>query len=119
MKTATAKETGAPVSFKHSQIICKEIKGRKVDKAKRILEEVLKEKKSLDGKYYTKTVEKFLDIIKSAEANAKQKNLAVEKLFIKNVTADKGEATYRAKTRWNLRGRRQKSSNIEIVVEER
>ena len=119
MKTATAKETTAPVSFRHSQIICRKIKGKKVGKVKKLLEDILEEKKSLDGKYYTKTVKKLLDIIKSAEANAKQKNLAVEKLFIKNAIADKGEATYRAKTRWNLRGRRQKSSNIEIVVEER
>jgi len=119
MKIATAKETTAPISFKHSRIICKEIKGKKVDKVKRILEDILNNKRSIDGKYYTKTVEKILDIIKSAEANAKQKNLAVDRLFIKNATADKGEANYRAKTRWNLRGRQQKSSNITIILEEK
>jgi ribosomal protein L22 len=119
MKIATAKETTAPISFKHSRVVLREIKGKKVDKVKRILEDILKGKKNIDGKYYTKTVEKILDIVKSAEANAKQKNLAVDRLFIKNATADKGEANYRAKTRWNLRGRRQKSSNIEIVVEEK
>jgi len=119
MKIATASETGAPVSFRHSRIICGEIKGKKVDKAKKILEDISNGKRDLDGKYYTKTVNKILDIIKSAEANAKQKNLAVDRLFIKNATADKGEAMYRPKTRWNLRGRRQKSSNIKIVVEEK
>lgn len=119
MKTATAKGTSAPISFRHSRIICREIRGKKVGKVKKILEAVLDKKRSLDGKYYTKTVEKILDIIKSAEANAKQKNLVVERLFIKKATADKGEASYRAKTRWNLRGRKQKSANIEIVVEER
>ena len=119
MKIATASETGAPVSFRHSRVICKAIKGKKTSKVRRILEDIMNEKKSIDGKHYTKTVKKFLEIIKSAEANAKQKNLSVDRLFIKNATADKGEAMYRPKTRWNLRGRRQKSANIKIIVEER
>lgn len=119
MKTAIAKETAAPISFLHSRVICKEIKRKKVSKAKKILEEILDGKRSLKGKYYTKTVKNILAILKSAEANAKQKNLAVDRLFVKNATADKGEAEYRARTRWHLRGRKQKSANIQIIVEER
>lgn len=119
MKTAVAKETSARVSLKHSLVLCKQIKGKKLEKARKLLEDLVKQKRSLDGKYYTKAAKKFLDILKAAGANAKNKNLTVEKLFIKNATANKGEAFLRPRTRWHLRGRRAKSTNIEIIVEER
>lgn len=119
MKTAVAKETSASISFKSSLIICREIKGKKVEKVKKILKDILNKKRSLNGKYYTNAVKKFLDILKTAEANAKEKNLAVDRLFVRNAIANKGETKYRPKTRWRLRGRKQKSTNIEIVVEER
>lgn len=119
MKTALAKETSAKISLKHSLVLCKQIKGKKLEKARQLLEDLVNRKRSLDGKYYTKAAKKFLDILKTAGANAKSKNLAVEKLFIKNVTADKGEASLRPRTRWHLRGRRAKSTNIAITVEER
>jgi ribosomal protein L22 len=119
MKTAIAKETGAKVSLKYSDVLCKEIKGKSVEKAKRLLDDLVKMKRSLDGKYYTKTAKKFLDILESAKGNAKNKNLTVEKLFVKNATANMGEASSRSRTRWNLRGQKAKSANIEITVEER
>lgn len=119
MKTAVAKETNAKVSLKHSLVICKEIRGKRVEKARKLLEDLVNKKRSVQGKYYTKTSKKFLDILKAAVANAKQKNLTVEKLFIKNATANKGEATIRPRTRWHLRGTRKKSTNIEITLEER
>ena len=83
------------------------------------MEDILNQKRSLKGKYYTNATKKFLDILKSAGANAKQKNLAVEKLFVKHAIANEGEAMYRPRTRWGLRGRSQKSTNIEIILEER
>lgn len=119
MKIAVAKETNAKVSLKHSLVLCKAIKGKRVEGASKLLEDLVNKKRSLKGKYYTKASKKFLDILKAAEANAKQKNLAVEKLFVKNVVANKGETTIRPRTRWHLRGRTAKSTNIEITVEER
>jgi ribosomal protein L22 len=119
MKTAIAKETNAKVSLKHSRILSRKIVGKRLDKAKNLLEGLVSRKKNLEGKYYTKTSKKFLDIIKAATANAKQKNLAPEKLFIKSAKADKGETLIRPRSRWHLRGRRQRSSTIEIVLEEK
>jgi len=119
MKTALAKETSARVSLKHSLVLCKEIKGKKVEKAKKLLEDLVNKKRSLSGKYYTKASKEFLDILEAAVANAKQKNLSSEKLFVRNAVANKGEATVRPRTRWHLRGRTAKSTNIEIILEER
>lgn len=119
MKTAVAKETNAKVSLIHSTVLCKKIKGKSLEKAKKLMKDLLDMKRSLDGKYYTKAAKKFSDILDTAGANAKNKNLTVEKLFVKNATVNKGEVSQRSRSRWNLRGQRAKSANIEIIVEER
>ncbi|MEK6909448.1 MAG: uL22 family ribosomal protein [Candidatus Aenigmatarchaeota archaeon] len=119
MKTAVAKGTNALVSLKTSRQLLKEIKGKKVDKAKEFLEGLINQKRDLDGQYHTKTARKLLDIVKSAEANAKSKTMNVERLFIRNARADKAEKRILAKSRAPHRGREGKSANIEIVVEER
>jgi len=119
MKTTVAKETSAKVSLKHSRVLCKAIKGKKLDKATKLLGDLVKKRRSLEGKYYTKASKKFLGILKAAGANAKNKNLSLEKLFVKNATANKGEASIRPRTKWNLRGTTSKSTNIEIILEER
>ena len=119
MKTTVAKGTNALVSLKTSRLLLKEIKGKKVDKVKRFLEGLINQKRDVDGQYHTKTARKLLEIVKSAEANAKNKTMNVERLFIRNARADKAEKRTLAKSRTPHRGRVGKSANIEIVVEER
>lgn len=119
MKAATAKGTNAIVSLKSSRLLLKEIKGKKVDKARKFLEGLVDQKRDVDGQYHTKTARKILDIVKSAEANAKNKTMNVDRLFIRNARADKAEKRILAKSRAPHRGRVGKSANIEIVVEER
>ena len=119
MKTALAKVTNAVISLKTSRELLREIKGKKVDKAKKFLEGLVSRKRDVDGQYHTKTARKLLDMVKSAEANAKNKTMNVERLFIKNARADKAERRVLAKSRTPHRGRIGKSASIEIVVEER
>jgi large subunit ribosomal protein L22 len=119
MSTALSKVSNARISFKDSLILCKQLKGMKVEKAKKFLENLIDQKVSIERKYYTKASEKVLEILKTAEANAKQKNLNLEKLFIKIVKPDKGEKFIRPKSRFKFRGKEAKSTNIEIILEER
>jgi len=119
MKTAVAKTTNSIVSLKDSRRLLKEIKGKKVDRVKKFLDGLLEQKRDVDGQYLTKTAGKILDIVKSAEANAKNKTMNVDRLFIRNARADKAEKRILAKSRAPHRGRQGKSANIEIVVEER
>ena len=109
----------ARISLQNAVLICKKLKGKKLSKAKDFLEKLHEKKISLNGKYYTKTVEKFLELLKSAEANAKQKGLDTEKLWIKNIKADKGERVILVKSRFKFRGRRGKSTHLYVEVEER
>ncbi|MBI5872239.1 hypothetical protein HZB88_04105, partial [archaeon] len=92
MKKATARFDDARVSFKQSLILCKEIKGKSLAKAKTFLQNLVDQKVSLNGKYYPTTAEKFLEILKNVESNTKQKGLVLEKTFVKTAKADAGEA---------------------------
>jgi large subunit ribosomal protein L22 len=119
MKTALAYVKNARISLKHSVVICKELKGKKLENAKNFLKNLIEKKISLNGKYHTNAAKKILEALESAGANAKQKGLAEEKLFIKNIKADKGFIFVRPRSRWNLRGRKVKSTNLFVEIGER
>lgn len=116
---ASAKLMDANISTKDSLILSRQLKGLRVDRATRFLDDLLSQKVNVAGKYYTKTAETFLQVLKSAEANAKQKNLDTEKLFVKIAKADKAAKVVRPKSRFKFRGREGKSTHIQIVLEER
>jgi ribosomal protein L22 len=115
---AKAKFEGARISFKNSLIICKAIRGLSLAKGKKFLEDLIAKKRSLDGKYYCNAAEKILEILENAEANAKQQNLNLEKLFI-FPKVDKGFRLITPKSRAKFRGRKAKVTNIEIILKER
>jgi len=119
MKTATASIENAEISLKQSIVICDKLRGKKLESGKKFLEDLLDKKINLDGKYFPTTAKKFLELLESAEANAKVKNLTAEKLFIKKIKADKGYRYMKPKSRWRMRGRKVKSSTIQLEVEER
>jgi ribosomal protein L22 len=119
MKTASTILRDARISFKKSQILCHQIKGKKFEKARNFLENLVDRKVALDGKYYTKTAAKFLEMFRSVEANAKVKKLNTEKLWVKKAKAEKGVVFVRPRSRFRLRSRKAKSATVEIVVEER
>ncbi len=119
MKTANAKLMGALVSTNTSRVVLKKIKGKKVDKAIKFLEGLLNQKRDIDGQYHTRTTESLLKILKSAQANAKNKTMNLDKLFVREAKADKAARRSLAKSRTPHRGRVGKSSNIEIILEER
>jgi len=60
-----------------------------------------------------------LEILSYAEANANVKGLNTERLYVKSAKADKGRTFIRPKTRFKSRGRRAKSTNLKIILEER
>lgn len=119
MKTASTILRDGRISFKKSQILTHAIKGKKLSKARTLLEDLANQKHALQGKYYPKTANKFLEMLQSVEANAKVKKLNMEKLWIKKAKAEKGVVFMRPRSRFRLRARKAKSATVEIVVEER
>jgi large subunit ribosomal protein L22 len=119
MKTASASIKDARVSLKHSVAICKELRGKKLESAKNFLNNLINKKVSLDRKYHTNAAKQILEVLESAETNASREGLAVEKLFIRKIKADQGAAFVKPKSRWHLRGRKAKATNITVELGER
>ena len=107
------------ISLKHSMVLCDNLRGKKVKRARTILSELINEKYSLNGKYYTNASKEFLSILRTMEENARKKNMNLEKLAIRRIKPDRGYAFRRPRSRWRLRGRRVKSTSITIEIEER
>lgn len=107
------------ISFKQSQAVADAIRNKNLAKAKNFLTEVLSEKKTINGKIFPKTTHAFLTLLNSAEANAKQKNMDTDKLFVKTVKADKGYKYVRPKSLAKFRGREAKVTNISVILGEK
>ena len=129
---ARARGIAMPISFKHSVEICRFIKNKNINDAKKILEKVmLKEiaipfkKYNFDlghktkigpGRYPEKASKQFIKLIEEVEANAQFKGLNTSNLVITHISAhNSGKAWhYGRKSR-----RKMKRTNVEIVIEEK
>ena len=116
-KSAKALGVNLRVSTKNSVIVCKAIRGKTLEKGKKLLEDLIDKKRSLNGKYYTNACKEILEVLKSAEANAEFKGLDLEKLII-HASAHKGFSFWTPR-RFKLRRRRKKTTNIQIILIQR
>lgn len=129
---AIAKNLNQSVSTKQTIEVCRMIRGKTVDEAKKMLQEVLKFKRVVPykkfnfdlghkkghmgpGRYPQKAAKMVLTTLKTAEKNAEDKGLNVKRLFIFEIKANKGPGVWRYGR--NLR-RRAKRTHLEIVVKE-
>ena len=121
-----------PVSFKQSVEICRFIKNKNVNDAKKILQEVIAGKSAVPfrrynwdlghkkkigpGRYPEKASKYLMKLIESVEANAQFKGLNTSNLVIAHLSAHKSSKSYHfgRKSR-----RKMKRTNIEIVVSEK
>lgn len=118
-KERYAKAHGANlrISTKSAAIICAAIRKKPATRAKRLLEDLASEKRSLAGKYYTKTVREILDLFKSCEKNAEFLGLDAHRLMV-HAAVSKGTHLRRRRRRAAF-GSTLKSSNLEIMLIER
>lgn len=113
---ATAKTT-ARVSTKHSQLVARHINGIDFTKAKLIVEGLIKKKVAIDsymGKYYTKTSQAILKLLKLLESNAINKGLNPNEMKV-FVSAHKGP-TYLRSRRKRIFGIRLKVTHLQAVL---
>jgi len=118
-KVVRARRPMARVSVKDSVKIFRKIKNRPVTKVKTFLKNLINQKNSIEGKFFTKAATEILDLIEEAEKNAESEGLDEERLFIKEATVNKGLRFYLPKSRWRHRGRRAKICQLNITLEER
>jgi ribosomal protein L22 len=119
MKTATASRPLARVSLKDSVLIFKNIRNKPIKKAKAFLNDLINQKRSIEGKFYTKASKEILSLIEEAESNAESLGLDTERLFIKEAVASKSFRFFLPKSRWSHRGRKAKICQLKITLEER
>ena len=114
-----AKATGAnmKISKKSSYVICDVIRGKPLTRARRLLEDLAAERRSLRGKYYSKTVKQILMLLNSCEKNAEFKGLDMDRLFV-HASAHKG-SHMRRRRRKGAFGTDMKSTNMEIMLIEK
>lgn len=102
------------VSPKSSLIICRAINRKKFTDAKKILEDLVSEKQSLDGKFYTKTANEILQLLSAAEKNAVARGFEISKLQL-FISSHKGAKLYRTRRKRTF-GYQLKSSNVQVVL---
>ncbi len=108
---------GLRVSGRSSALICRKVSGMSLEKAKRLLENLVSQKQSLDGKYYTNASKELLGLLKSGESNAENKGLDASRLLV-HASSHKG-FTYMRPRRLKLRGMQRKMTNLQVVLMER
>ena len=120
------------ISTKASVEVCRFLRNKQTDKAKKILENVIEKKQAIPykrylsdiphrkgkmatGRYPLKTSKAILDLIKSAEANAQSKGMS-KNLIISHISAHKGPS----QSRYGRKiGKKTKRTHIKIIVEEK
>jgi large subunit ribosomal protein L22 len=122
-----------PISTKQAIEICNWIRGKNVQKAKNMLEGVIKMKVAVPfrrfnkdmghkkgriaaGRFPVKSSGYILDLIKSAEINAQMKGMSMQNLFVKEIIANKGSGVLRYGRK---RGITAKRTHIEVVLLEK
>lgn len=121
-----------PVSFKQSVEICRFIKNKNVNDAKKMLQNVIDKnlaipfkrynidlghkKKTGPARYPKKASKHFIKLIEGVEANAQFKGLNTANLVIAHVSAHKASKAWHFGRKPR---RKMKRTNIEIVVEEK
>jgi large subunit ribosomal protein L22 len=128
--SAKAVGLGLPISTKHSIMVCAALRGKSLDKAKRLLEDATKLRRPIPftrfnrdtahkpgmaaGRYPINACATILKLLKSAEANAQFKGLSTANLYVRHVSAQQGPNIPRG----GRQRRQAKRTHIEIVLEE-
>ncbi len=128
------------VSFKEMVELVRELRGRSLEDARRILEDVISLRRPVPfkrykkgvghrrqlqgwkaGRYPVKAAKLVMKLLKSAEANAEQKGLDTERLFIRHIAAQQGPKLRRFFPRAFGRAtpKIEQLVHVEVVLEER
>jgi len=116
-KYAKANGVNLNISTKSSVLICRKIRGKKLDFAEKFLNDLLEKKRSINGKYYTKTVREILKVLRSCASNAENLDLDMDNLIV-HASAHKGPTIKRRRRKSDF-GNRMKITNIEIMLIEK
>jgi large subunit ribosomal protein L22 len=131
---AIAKEL--PISPKFSREICRMVRGRKVEDAIRMLEEVVELRRPVPirrynmgvahkkgvgpGRFPKKAASAIIKVLQSAKSNAEYKGLDAENMRVRTISAHLGRTTpgYMPRAHGRSTAWDQQTVNIEVILEE-
>jgi len=133
MKTSRTIANDLPISTKKSVEVCNFIRGRELEKAKMLLEQVLEYKAAVPfkkynmgaghkkgkvgpGKYPINVCNEILSVLKLAEANAKNLNLSMKNIYIKLIMANMASRPWHY---GRFKRRKMKRTHIEVILSEK
>lgn len=116
-KYARAFGNNMRISTKSATILCRVIRKKPLTRAKRLLQDLAAERRSLDGKHYTKTAREMVVLLESCEKNADSLELDKGRLIV-HASAHKG-TNMRRRRRKAKYGSQMKTTNLEIMLIER
>jgi len=116
-KSAKAYGRALRISTKSSVAVCRAISRKNLEKAKKLLQDLIDKKRSVGGKYYTNASREILRLVKSAEANAESGGLDLNRLVI-FASAHQG-FTFMRPRRLKMRRTRRKMTNIQVVLQQK
>jgi ribosomal protein L22 len=116
-KYARAFGNNMRISTKSAAILCRVIRKKPLTRAKRLLQDLAAERRSLDGKHYTKTAREMAALLESCEKNADNLDLDKGRLIV-HASAHKG-TNMRRRRRKAKYGSQMKTTNLEIMLIER
>jgi len=122
-----------PISTKQAVEVCRLIRDKNLQNAKKILDEVINKKKVVpylryykgvghkrgkvaSGRFPKKTCSEILTLLKSIEANAQLKGLGTSNLFITHICAHKASRPWHYGRQRRIKMKR---SHVEIIVNEK
>lgn len=129
------------ISLKYATELCRELKGKRIGRAEKFLQNIIEKKEFLPlrryhkkvphrkgqsrsnvkaGRYPKKACEAFLSLLNSVKANADFKGLDTEKLLIVHAFASQGYHKIGHQPKGRIGGKRwqKKSAHIEIIAME-
>jgi large subunit ribosomal protein L22 len=139
-KAAMAYGRELRISHKYAVELCRELRGKKLEKAKEYLQEIIEMRRPLPlrrhkkgvahrkglrkayaGRYPVKAAKHVLKVLRSAEANAEYNGLDKERLYIRHISASKGRIIKRFFPRAFARAtpHNRHTANVQVVLEEK
>jgi ribosomal protein L22 len=113
---AKAYGTNLRISAKASTVLCRAIRRKPLKRARRLLGNLLEQRQSLEGKYYTKASRQILMLLESCEKNAESMGLDSERLMV-YASASFGP-NFRRRRRKAGFGSKMKMTNVEVLLVE-
>jgi ribosomal protein L22 len=116
-KKASASST-LRISHKNAAEVCKVLNRKKLSEAKKILTDVLNQNSTIKRKYYSKTTDEILKVLKQLEFNARKKELDADSMFL-FISVHRGPTMHRARRRWRKFGSRMKSCHVQAILSDK